>query len=142
MEKLAALECTQAEAAAWFGCSISTIEDRLRQPEYREAWDRGRELGTLSMRRDIAKLRKKSAAMAIFEAKNRLGWTDTASVKVESHSTNETTVTIQTDTIAGKTIAEGLADIIEGALDGPGGNGTNGTDTDTALAVRPARSDA
>ena len=80
--------------------------------------------------------------MAIFEAKNRLGMTDTASVKVESRTQTETTVTIKMDTVEGMTIAEGLADIIEGTIEGQGTNGTNGTNADTAVAVRPSHADS
>ena len=74
--KLAALDCTQSEAAAFFDVSTTTLESRLKEPEYRAAWDRGKELGCVSLRRDMRRLRKRSAAVCIFEAKNRLGMTD------------------------------------------------------------------
>ena len=76
LRKLAELDCTQAEAAAFFGVSTTTIETRLKEPQYRDAWDQGKALGNVSLRRDMVRLRKRSAALLIFEAKNRLGMTD------------------------------------------------------------------
>jgi len=43
LAKLGALQCTQAEAAAWFGCSERTVVTKLKQGRYRDAWERGRE---------------------------------------------------------------------------------------------------
>jgi hypothetical protein len=74
--KLAAMDATQKEIAAFFDVSTTTLEARLREPEYREAWERGRLMGDTSLRRDLVRLRKRSPAVCIFEAKNRLGMTD------------------------------------------------------------------
>jgi hypothetical protein len=51
-EKLCRLHCTQEELAAWFNCSINTIRDRVeKRKEYRDAWNRGRAAGRVSLRR-------------------------------------------------------------------------------------------
>ena len=86
LTKLAALDCTQAEAAAFFEVSTTTLETRLKEDQYREAWESGKALGNVSLRRDMVRLRKRSAAVCIFEAKNRLGMTDKVDVKQQSQS--------------------------------------------------------
>jgi hypothetical protein len=50
-EKLATLQCTRDEVADWFGVSLGTIESRLRETVYREAWERGRSKGKVALRR-------------------------------------------------------------------------------------------
>ena len=42
LEKLAALQCTDEELAAWFGVSPYTIAKRRKKPEFAEAIERGR----------------------------------------------------------------------------------------------------
>lgn len=76
LAKLAALQCTQAEAAAWFRCSPRTIVSKLKLARYREAWERGREKGLISLRRTQFRLAERNAAMAIFLGKNYLGQRD------------------------------------------------------------------
>ena len=51
-EKLCRLHCTQEELAAWFNCSVSAIRDRVaKRKDYRDAWNRGRAAGRVSLRR-------------------------------------------------------------------------------------------
>ena len=80
LNKLAQLHCTIEEAAAFFGCTKLTIKRRLRKPEYREAWDRGREYGKHSLRRLQWKHANGSGSsavqMAIHLSKHWLGETD------------------------------------------------------------------
>jgi hypothetical protein len=49
--RLASLQCTQEEAAKYFGCTERTIRRRLAGPMYREAWEMGRARGRISFRR-------------------------------------------------------------------------------------------
>jgi len=49
--RLGSLQCTQAEAATYFGCTERTIRRRLAKPKYREAWESGRARGRVSFRR-------------------------------------------------------------------------------------------
>ena len=56
LEKLAALQCTDQELAAWFGVSPYTIAKRRKKPEFAEAIERGRVRGRVSVRRAQMKL--------------------------------------------------------------------------------------
>ena len=74
--KLAGLQCTQADAAAWFGCSPDTIKRRLREAKYRDAWEMGLGKGRVSLRRKQMNLADRNATMAIFLGKQYLGQKD------------------------------------------------------------------
>src|SRR5882724_4189129 len=56
LEKLCVLQATNAEIAAWFGCSERTIEKRSKEPELAEVMARGRGRGRVSIRRAQMKL--------------------------------------------------------------------------------------
>ena len=73
LEKLAALQCTYEEAAAWFGVCKRTFVKKLAQKHYRERWEHGQQKGLISLRRTQFRLAEKSAGMAIFLGKNYLG---------------------------------------------------------------------
>ena len=82
LEKLAGLQCTQKDVAAWFGCSPETIKHRLHDlPEYREAWEAGLGKGRVSIRRKQMRLADTNAAMAIFLGKQYLGQKDATEVE-------------------------------------------------------------
>jgi hypothetical protein len=49
--RLSKLQCTMEELAAFFEVSLDTMKRRLKEPELREIWDRGKALGMLSIRR-------------------------------------------------------------------------------------------
>jgi hypothetical protein len=74
LEKLAALHCTQEEAAGWFGIARETLSRKLRQKRYREAWDRGKLRGLVSLRRK--QFQKNTDAMLIWLGKQYLGQRD------------------------------------------------------------------
>jgi hypothetical protein len=77
VEKLAAIGCTQAEMAEWFGCSIATIERRLADPDNHVIYRRGCARMVVSIRRQqIAIMMAGSAPMAIFLGKQYLGQRD------------------------------------------------------------------
>jgi hypothetical protein len=77
LEKLCALQCTQAEIADWFGVGSATIERRLRQPEYREVMERGYARGRISLRRKQMQLAEQgNPAMLIWLGKQYLGQRD------------------------------------------------------------------
>jgi hypothetical protein len=74
LEKLSALQCSQAEIAEWFRVGHATIERRLQRPEYREVMARGRALGRISLRRmQWQAARAGNAAMLIWLGKQYLG---------------------------------------------------------------------
>lgn len=69
--KLAALQCTLEEIAAWFDVNKSTISRR-----FATEIAQGREKGKISLRRKQWKLADNNASMAIFLGKNYLGQKD------------------------------------------------------------------
>ncbi len=77
VEKLAAIQCTEAEIASVLGVSERTIERRKQQPDFAEAMARGKARGRVSLRRNLWTLANKGQPAAnIFLAKNLLGYKD------------------------------------------------------------------
>jgi hypothetical protein len=77
VEKLAAIQCTEAEIASVIGVSESTIDRRKHQPDFAEAMSRGKARGRVSLRRNLWALANKGQPAAnIFLAKNLLGYKD------------------------------------------------------------------
>jgi hypothetical protein len=77
LEKLCALQCTDAEIAAWFHVSTRTIEHRRKQRQFAEAMERGRGKGRISVRRHQMKLLEAgNATMAVWLGKQLLGQRD------------------------------------------------------------------
>jgi len=74
LEKLAAMQCTQEEAAGFFEVARETLNRKLRQRQYREAWERGRLTGRISIRRK--QFQKNSDTMLIWLGKQYLGQSD------------------------------------------------------------------
>jgi hypothetical protein len=75
LEKLAALQCTDEELAAWFECSVDTIQRRRKEDEaFLRSYQKGREGGKISLRRLQWKTAQGGhAGMQIWLGKN---WTD------------------------------------------------------------------
>jgi hypothetical protein len=77
IEKLAALGCTNEELAAWFGLGHGTIDRFIATKAGREAIERGRHKGRLSVRREQFKLLQAgNATMGIWLGKQLLGQRD------------------------------------------------------------------
>jgi hypothetical protein len=77
LEKLAGMQCTNEEIAAFFGVSTRTIERRCRVQSFRDAIEQGRAKGRVSVRRSLFKLANAgNVAAAIFLSKNLLGYKD------------------------------------------------------------------
>lgn len=51
LEKLGQLQCTQPEIAAFFGVCLRTIERKMQEDKYRNAYDKGKGNGLTSLRR-------------------------------------------------------------------------------------------
>jgi hypothetical protein len=66
LEKLASLQCTDPELAAFFRCTTRTIEKRRKEPAFKEAMERGRAMGRISVRRSQMRLLEAGSA-TIFE---------------------------------------------------------------------------
>jgi len=77
VEKLAAIQCTEAEIASVLGVSVRTIERRKQHSDFAEAMERGKARGRVSLRRNLWSLANKGQPAAnIFLAKNILGMKD------------------------------------------------------------------
>lgn len=73
---LGQIQATVREGAAFFGVSLVTFEKFLNEPGVRDAFEDGKSLGRISLRRTQIRLAEKNAAAAIFLGKNYLGQTD------------------------------------------------------------------
>ena len=73
LEKLGAMMATMDEVAAFFEINKSTLSMR---PDLMEIYNRGKEKGKLSLRRNQFKLAEKSASMAIWLGKQYLDQKD------------------------------------------------------------------
>ena len=77
LEKLAGMQCTDEEIAAWFGVSTRTIERRRKSPVFADTIERGKAKGRISLRRaQLKMLDNGSATMGIWLGKQYLGQTD------------------------------------------------------------------
>ena len=77
LEKLAGMQCTDEEIAAWFGVSTRTIERRRKSPVFADTIERGKAKGRISLRRaQLKMLENGSATMGVWLGKQYLGQTD------------------------------------------------------------------
>ena len=93
LEKLAAMQCTDEEIAAWFGVTTRTIERRRKTRAFQEALERGKAKGRVSMRRMQLKLLEQgNATMGVWLGKQYLGQTD--EVTHHMHGGNEASLSV------------------------------------------------
>ena len=78
IQGFASLNATKQEVAAFFGVSESTVDHRFHtEPELREAWEKGRATGKLSLRRKQTELAQAgNVTMLIWLGKQLLGQKD------------------------------------------------------------------
>jgi hypothetical protein len=77
LEKLAMLQCTDEEIAAWFGVTTRTIERRRKSPHFAAVMERGKAKGRISVRRQQMKLLEAgNATMGVWLGKQLLQQTD------------------------------------------------------------------
>src|SRR5579864_5040173 len=77
LEKLASLQCTDQELAAFFRCTTRTIEKRRKEPAFKEAMERGKAMGRISVRRSQMRLLEAgNATMGVWLGKQMLGQRD------------------------------------------------------------------
>lgn len=82
IRRLSHLHVTEREAAAFFGVKLKTFREMLRTDSAaREAWEEGRELGNIGLRRKQLKLADKNAPMAIWLGKQWLGQNDVSTIQ-------------------------------------------------------------
>ena len=78
-EAYCAMQCTLREIADYFNCSEKTIERKVKEHYdclFVDAFKRKRQVGLMSLRRNMFNLATKHPSMAIFLAKNWLGMKD------------------------------------------------------------------
>jgi len=80
-EKLCALQCTQEEICGWFDVHDETLTRWIKETygeesSFSEIFRLKKGKGKISLRRNMWKQAEKSAAVAIFLAKNHLGMKD------------------------------------------------------------------
>lgn len=125
--RLSKLQCTEEELAAFFDVDRSTIKRRLREPEFREIWERGKEIGKLSIRRQqFAHMALKNSAgvqMTIHLSKHHLGQTEKAALELTGKNGGPiSTVDLSKATDEQLTALEALFGPIAGAGGDPGSN--------------------
>lgn len=86
LEKLAGLQCTVSEAAAFLEVAQSTLSTRMKTDKLlADAWERGRELGKVSLRRSQWEAAKSGdRTMLIWLGKQWLGQRDRMEQDVKS----------------------------------------------------------
>lgn len=83
LQKLCALQCTNEEIAAWFGCSVRTIETYSKKQEFADVMVQGRAKGRISVRRAQMKLLEGgNATMGIWLGKQLLGQRDVTPIEL------------------------------------------------------------
>jgi hypothetical protein len=90
LEKLASLQCTDRELAAYFRCTTRTIEKRRKEPAFKEALERGKALGQISVRRaQMRLLEAGNATMSVWLGKQLLGQRDVTPVELTGSNGSE-----------------------------------------------------
>ena len=90
LEKLASLQCTDKELAAFFRCTTRTVETRRKEPAFKEALERGRAMGQISVRRAQMKLLEAgNATMGVWLGKQLLGQRDVTPVELTGSNGSE-----------------------------------------------------
>ena len=83
LHKLCVLQCTHEEIAAWFNCSVRTIEKYVKKPGVAEVVARGRAKGRISVRRAQMKLLESgNATMGVWLGKQFLGQRDVTPIEL------------------------------------------------------------
>jgi hypothetical protein len=112
LKNLRQIAVTEDEAAAVFGVSRRTIIRRLKQPEYRQAWDDGLALCKVGLKRQMIRHSKMANSAGVHATevlmKHILGWTEKAALEISGRLDSAVEVTTAHERIALKldTIAE------------------------------------
>lgn len=84
LAQLGQLKCTLKECAAMLKVTQQTLSNFFeRVPEAKESYERGLQVGNISLRRSQFRLAEKSASMNMFLGVNYLGQTDTRHMQVQ-----------------------------------------------------------
>src|SRR5712692_441603 len=86
LEKLASMQCTDEEIAAWINVSPRTIERRRKSPLFAETIGRCKARGRISLRRAQLKiLEQGNATMGIWLGKQYLGQSDQIDINTNNN---------------------------------------------------------
>jgi len=97
-ENACELQCTQAEIARLFGCSIDTIERwcrRVYNESFAELYNKLAEGGKMSLRRNQMKLSETNATMAIWLGKQWLGQRDKEAVDLNDKEDEHFVISVE-----------------------------------------------
>ncbi|HUB66649.1 MAG TPA: hypothetical protein VL981_04110 [Candidatus Methylacidiphilales bacterium] len=96
LEKLCSLQCTNEELAAWFNCSVRTIELYSKKPGFSEVMTRGRAKGRISVRRAQMKLLEAgNATMGVWLGKQLLGQRDVTPIELSGAQGNPLEISLE-----------------------------------------------
>ena len=96
LQKLCTLQCTHEEIAAWFHCSVRTIEKYAKKQEFAEVMARGRAKGRISVRRAQMKLLDAgNATMGVWLGKQFLGQRDVTPIELTGAQGKPLQVTLE-----------------------------------------------
>lgn len=83
IRRLSGLQCSEAEAAASLGLRVKTFKEMLRiDVRAREAWEDGRNIGKVGLRRAQFKMAEHNPSMAIFLGKQYLGQNEVQQIEM------------------------------------------------------------
>ena len=85
-ENLCGLQCTEAEIADWFDCSVDTINrwcQRTYKASFADVYGKKKNRGKSSLRRMQWRLAEKNASMAIWLGKQYLGQKEQVETSVD-----------------------------------------------------------
>lgn len=97
-EKLCALQCTELEIAAYFGCSEDTIErwcKREFKQNFADVFAEKRGLGKISLRRNQWRLSETNPTMAIWLGKQYLDQKDSTAITVKQEIEPEAVAAVE-----------------------------------------------
>ncbi len=95
LEKLAAMQCTEAEVAAWFskpGATLTqqAVSKKLHQEPYKTTWESGKVKGKISLRRkQMQRAEAGDKTMLVWLGKQWLGQRDRAEVGIGGTASGE-----------------------------------------------------
>ena len=132
LKKLAMMHATQEEVAAFFDCTRRTIIKRLKEPEYLFAYENGKLLGNLNLRRISMRHANghgsSAVNMTIHLRKHQLGETDRppSTTMIQTNNTLALTNASESDLRALESILARIADASasEGRVIEAGGGST------------------
>ncbi len=108
-ETYCAMQCTQREIADYFNCSEDTIARKVKEhygSGFAETFKRKRQVGLMSLRRNLFKLSERKGSVAIFLAKNWLGMVDKVEVTGKDGEPIKTEIIVADETT--KKLVEGI----------------------------------